>query len=247
MSHVLILHRQDVADAIVCTSLVKRLTQDGHTVTFAGDESTNDVLRYCGCRVVPLKNFPRQNYAIAINLSPSLTCAETIGRVDADEKYGYGVDDGGLLFYNAGAELHYRAKYVRIPSTANQFQLVFGLAGLKWRGEGYDLRYYPRNRSKHTLTGVAIRDQGLRDFVFSNLSLQKTRLWRVPIKMNIRKQIDEVNRCKQIVTDDITIAHGALALRKNVEFLTSRLLPFKLEMFGAGNVHFFDNRVLKDG
>lgn len=245
MSKVLVLHNADADEAMIATALVRRFVKDGHDVTIAGDGITQNIMRLAGFRCE--NGFHTDVvYDVAVNLSPSYSCTEAMSKsVQADEKLGYGQDESGLFFYNEGAHHHYRAKYVRIPTGANQFQLLFGLAGLKWQGEGYCLKYFPRTRSKKTLTGVAIKDQNLKQFILGNLHLDCTRLWRVPIRQNVSKQIDEINRCKQIVTDDLTVAHAALALRKVVEFLTPKSLPYRFEMFGAGSVHLYDPKVIK--
>jgi hypothetical protein len=118
--------------------------------------------------------------------------------------------------------------------------LVFGLAQKTWQGEGYWLQYFPRNKTRKSLAGVAIRDDRMRRYLYGNLKVDRTRLWQIPFKHNPLKQIDEANRCKSIITDDFTIFNMGLALRKNVEYLIKKLPAYKLELFGSGNIHLFN-------
>ena len=44
-----------------------------------------------------------------------------------------------------------------------------------------------------------------REYITNELKLEQSRLWNVPYRKNIYKQFDEVNRCTNIVTDDLFI------------------------------------------
>lgn len=247
MIDVLLVQLGHTTDTIVATSLIKKLTAEGKSVHVVTDRPTSELLSYYkGVHAETLDGLHLDQYKTAINLSPLVTCTEMIDSVVAEEKFGYGKVGDSLSFYNKGAELHYRHRYVGIPTKSNLFQLTYGLAGLKWHGEGYHIAYFPRNRAKKSLTGIAIRDRLLRDYVSANIKLEKTRISDVPFRLSLLKQIDEINRCKHIVTDDHAIMHIALALRKKVELIVRRPPPFAVEMFGSGNLHVFDSSVLKE-
>lgn len=247
MSDILILQDGNVEDALVATSLVKRLVQEGNRIHCITDEDAVDLFRCCDGAFV--ETFRKQlcGYDIAINLSPTDICTEAMNRVKAKYKRGYGNSDGKVTFYNAGAERHFTCRHVGLPSTSNLFQLTFGVAEKAWHGEGYHLRYFPRNRSNKTSTGVAVRHDKLRTYLMNNLRLTKSKLWQIPFKRNILKQVDETNRCKHIVTDDAAILHISLALRKNVEYIVSKLPSYRIEMFGEGAIHIFDSHKLNAG
>ena len=66
------------------------------------------------------------------------------------------------------------------------------------------------------------------------ISLCNIFLKYVRIRKRILKSIDEVNRCKTIITDDMFIVHAALALRKKVHFLDINNLNMNIEFFGQG-------------
>lgn len=120
------------------------------------------------------------------------------------------------------------------------FQSFFSFFGLTWAGEGYDLQYFPRNRQKKNSLGVIIRNQWLKDYIVQNVVLKDTKIWDIPFKVNVLKQLDEINRCSHIITDDETCVHMALALRKYVEYVVTTEPSYVTEMFGSGNTHIFD-------
>jgi len=235
---VLIIHHGESSDLLVASSLLRRYSAEKKQVTVLTDETCLPLAQFMDCRAVSKLNEDR--YDTAINISPSIIAAETLNRVSALNKFGYGIEDDNISFLNEGAKMHYQAKYMHKNTTANIFQLVFGLADMTWQGEGYLLKYFPRNRTQKSLTGVAIKDMRLREFVMKNLKLNMSRLWQIPFKQNILKQIDESNRCKQLITDDPTSMHIGLALRKEVEFITTKQSAYKIETFGSGSVFVFD-------
>jgi hypothetical protein len=106
--------------------------------------------------------------------------------------------------------------------------------------EGYFLNYYPKKKCKH-YAGVALKNQEWKNLVINHVKIDNNRLWVIPFKQNILKQIDEINICSHVITDDYLALHISLALRKNVEFLTGKPLPYKLETFGNGTLHILSN------
>jgi hypothetical protein len=232
MKKVLILNKGDLLESLNITALVKRFQSDNSDITIASDNAS--IFEYCGCSTVNFGSVKSLHFDIAINTSPSFTCSNLMGSISSEEKYGYGQDEEGILFYNKGAEHHYRAKFVKIPTSANQFQLLFDLSGIKWKGEGYNIKYFPRNKARKGI-GLAIKNVSLRQNLEENLDISK--IQKIPIKQNILKQFDEINRCSNIVTDDFAIAGIALSLRKKVEILTKVRTAYRFETFGAGEIH----------
>lgn len=232
MSDALLLVRSTV-DALIATSLVRRLNKEGYRVHCMSDTNIVELFRFSDCRSDTLGQ-PRCGYDVAINLSPSISAADIMDKVKAKDKLGFGRNRENILFYNDGADLLYRARVIGIPTDANLFQLIFGVAKLAWQGEGYEVGYFPRNKTKKC-PGVAIRDTRIRKYVNENLKAK--RIWQVPFKQNVLKQLDEINRCNSIVTDDETVMHASLALRKEVEFLLRRNPTYRQEMFKSGNYH----------
>ena len=117
------------------------------------------------------------------------------------------------------------------------FQLYYKLAGLKWKGEGYDIGYYPKTRTKKNRAGIAVANSNLRSYILNELKLDNSSVWNLPRKKNILRKMDEINKCKRIITDDIIIFHLALSLRKYVHFLKTFPLNFNLELFKSGEIY----------
>ena len=77
----------------------------------------------------------------------------------------------------------------------------------------------------------------LRNYILEELKLDNSKVWNIPYKKNIFKKMDEINKCKRIITDDITMFHLAVNLRKYVYFLKTFPINFKLELFGRGEIY----------
>jgi len=118
----------------------------------------------------------------------------------------------------------------------NIFQLYFILSGLTWSGEGYDIRYYPKTKVKSNKIGVSVANANIRNYVLDNLDIDKKKIWYVPYKKNIFKRMDEINRCKKIITDDLITFHLAMSMKKYVYYLETFSLSTKLELFNSGEI-----------
>lgn len=248
MKSALVIQIGQLSDTILLTGVIKKLIEDGNSIHCVVDRQSGEIFRYIKNTIIDSIDAPnlQKEYTTAINLSPQITCTSIMEKVSAENKFGYGVENGNLSFFNYGAEVHYKHKYMGEQTKSNLFQLIFNLAGYTWQGEGYHLPYFPRNKTKKYLTGLVIRDQLLRSYIRDNIKLSQSKTYTVPFKRDILKQIDEMNRCKNIVTDDFGIMHLGLALRKGVEMIVKRKPSFEIEMFGSGNMHIFDHAVLKD-
>lgn len=119
----------------------------------------------------------------------------------------------------------------------NIFQLYFILCGLVWKGEGCDIRYYPKNKTKFNKIGVSVANANIRHYVLDNLEVDKKKIWYIPYKKNIFKRMDEINRCKKIITDDLITFHLAMFMRKYVYYLETFPLSTKLELFNNGEIY----------
>ncbi len=122
------------------------------------------------------------------------------------------------------------------PEISN-FQLYFYLSGLTWKGEGYCIDYYPKTKAKKNRIGMSAANANLRNYVLGNLEIDDKKIWNIPYKQNIFKKMDEINRCKKIITDDLLTLHLALALRKYVYYLETYPHTFRLELFKNGQAY----------
>lgn len=242
MPDILILHLNDVSDALITTSLIKKLIKLGNSVYCVTNDFNERLFEFSGGRNISTNTAMNRRFDVAINLSPAFMCADIIDKVKATKKLGYGVKAEEIIFYNEGAKNHYDIVHLNRQTNSSLFQIIFGIADISWEGEGYGLQYFPRNRSNRGLTGLAIKNAQLNKLILDNLELKKSHLINIPIKKNVFKQFDEVNRCKQVVTDDLTSFHVALALRKNVEYIIVKNPHYRIETFGCGNIHIFDQK-----
>lgn len=122
------------------------------------------------------------------------------------------------------------------PKMSN-LQLYFLLAGLKWKGEGYNINYYPKTKTKKNRVGMSAANANLRNYVLDNLEIDDKKIWHIPYKKNIFKKMDEINRCKKIITDDLLTFHLSLALRKYVYYLETYPHTLRLELFKIGQLY----------
>jgi len=123
-----------------------------------------------------------------------------------------------------------------IPQMSSQ-QLYFILAGLRWKGEGYNIPYFPKSRSRKNRVGVAVSNANLRNYVLDKLDLEGSKVWNIPYRKNIFKKMDEVNKCKRIITDDATIFHLSMNLRKYVYLLETIPFNLRIETYGQGETY----------
>ncbi|MCF7796054.1 hypothetical protein K9M42_03090 [Patescibacteria group bacterium] len=118
----------------------------------------------------------------------------------------------------------------------NIFQMYYKMIGLTWKGEGYNIKYYPKTKSKNNRIGLALANANLRNYIVDKLNINK-KLWHVPYKNNILRRMDEINRCKKIITDDMVTLHLSLNLKKYVYYMETIPSNIKLELFNSGEVH----------
>jgi len=130
-------------------------------------------------------------------------------------------------------------------NSVSLFKIYYILAGMTWKGEGYDLGYFPKTRSKKNRVGLSIANANLRTYVNDNMNLEDMKMWHIPYKKNIFKRMDEINRCKKIVTDDMLTFHLAMSLRKYVYFLKTSSLDTKVEFFGHGEIYNIPKQVFQ--
>lgn len=239
MTKIVILQYGEPWITLASTSVIKSIGNKykKSTIDWATTSDSYSLLQYNSrIRDILVGYGPFHNsYDVAINLSPTKESCLTMNIIESDVKLGFGEIDGEIGYLNNDAKEGFEVLHKGLPSDRHILQIIFRIAGLKWRGEGYDLAYYPKNKMKKGKTGIAISDSRLRKYVKNNLQLNKSELWHVPMKQDILKRIDEINRCKRIVTNDLFSAHAAIAMRKHVEFLDDQGLNMGMEFFGNGN------------
>lgn len=234
MKRLCVLIRDDRPDIVALTPLLKRFVSESYSVDLICDKRSYKLFK--NLNKVRITRVPNATYDEVINFSPSFSSCKMMEKIKSDRKLGYVIKDELLSHAGAGAKIDYESKFRTTPLQVNQFQVLFGIALRSWKGEGYELNFYPRSRCKHSLTGFAIKSSVAKDLIWSKLKLEQSRAWRIPFREDYPKQLDEINRCGRIVTDDQRVLHLSLALRKKVVFLSQGPLPCRIEFFGQGNV-----------
>jgi len=223
-----------ISDNIAATSIIrgmKKYDVDCET-TFVVNSECVDIYRHnkSVSRVIPIKKFKnrRCHYDLMINLYPSFF-EEICPNVELSDAIGFNFCNEFDQFKGVFLE---KKEY-----DMNIFQLYYKLSGLKWNGEGYDIQYHPRSKSKKNKVGIAVANVNLRNYILDKLKLDNSKVWNIPYKKNIFKKMDEINKCKRIITDDLTIFHLAVSLRKYVYFLKTFPLNLNLELFRSGEIY----------
>jgi len=230
---ILIVHLGTLSQLIPATSIIKGLSKKSKCdITWVVEaEEYKDLFKYNKSvkRVITFSELKKMKgiFDVLINLHPKFPhkgCRD----IEIKASFDYSFENEFKNF----VDIIYHEKI----SNINIFQIYYKLAGLKWKGEGYNIQYYPRTRSKNKRVGVAVANANLRHYITNKLDLKDKRIWHIPYKKNIFKKMDEINRCKEVVTDDMTTFHLSMAMKKYVYFLRSFPSNIKMEFFGSGQI-----------
>jgi len=169
----------------------------------------------------------KKEYDLLVNLHPDFSFDDYF-IVNAKEKLGFHFSE----YTKKYEEILYKNK----KTNKNIFQIYFSLCNLVWKGEGYDFRYYPKTKNRHGVTGLLIANSNLKIYIIDKLNLNLSKIYNIPIRKNIFKKMDEINKCPNIITDDFFSLNCAMNLRKSVFFLETIPFNFSIELFGKGKV-----------
>ncbi|MCD6434883.1 MAG: hypothetical protein J7L15_00620 [Clostridiales bacterium] len=233
---ILIIHLGSVTQTLPAISVIKGLLKKAPfaKITWVAEsEDSMNLLKFNKDiqRVVSFEELKRMDeiFDILINLHPKFPHNEC-SKLKIKKAFDFDFDSNFRNFVNVifGEES---------IENMNIFQMYYKLSGLTWRGEGYDLNYYPKTRSKRNRVGLGVVNGNLRAYVNDELDIESGKLWHIPYKKNILKRIDEINRCGKVVTDDILTMHIAVSLHKYVYFLETYPMSTKIELFGNGKIY----------
>jgi len=229
MMKIVILHSGPLAEIIVASSLnngIKKQAVDSE-IYWVVEEENKYVFQYSKYvkKVFSFEDFIQhdEEYDLLINLWPN----EVVTNSKIKEYTGFG-------FYKEFSQYEEVLTGNSSFAEMSNFKLYFYLSGLTWKGEGYDIGYYPRTRKKHGRIGMSAANANLRNYVIDNLELGDKKIWYIPYRKNIFRKMDEINRCEKIITDDLLTFHLSMDLRKYVYYLETYPHNLKLEMFNNG-------------
>ena len=232
MTNNLIIHLGTPCECLIATSIMRdKVFGHNYFEWIVANRDSAQILKY-NKKVKNVHLYPKlpdnlfsQHFDCVINLHPDFNplCCPTF---DANKTIGF--------HYSNETDEWKSVLYGSKLSNKSIFQLYYRMSGLKWKGQGYDISYRPRSKSKKKTSGIAIANANLRHYVIEKLNLDQSKLWYIPHKKHIFAKMDEINKCPYIVTDDFFTLNIALCLKKNVYFLET--LPFntRLELFGSG-------------
>jgi len=231
---ILIIHLGTIAENFIASSIIKGLLKKNHNFNITWVVNSNDdkyILKHNKHirRIISFDKLKKINeeFDVLINLHPNFDHKKC---ENITIKYPLG------FHFNEENNILYDILYNDQVSKKNIFQIYYKLAGLRWRGEGYDINYYPKNKTKNII-GISVAHANLRNYIIDKLHIAPIKLCNIPYKKNIFKKMNEINKCKKIITDDLTTFHIAMSLRKYVYFLQILPINYKLELFGNGEIH----------
>jgi len=163
------------------------------------------------------------------------------------KKYiGYKIENNIIGFCGDMLDEFFKCYCLKSSCSSNVLNSFFNVFDIKWNREGFDVCYKPKSRSNDSRDGVAISNGNLRSFVKNNLFNNGEKLWHVPIRQDPLKCIDEVNKCSNIVTDNIFYAFIGSFLRKKIIFLVEDGCSFNPNIFDDTVIQQVSTQVLYD-
>jgi hypothetical protein len=229
--NILIIHLGTPCECLIATSLIKAISRLYDRPSIYCLAQTNECTSIFSATHSVRKSYKwgkepngffNQLFDKVFMLSPRIKIEEK--SIQTREIFGFGTSSRSDEFeeYMLGTK----------KTRKNLFQIYFNLAEMTWRGEGYDIKYYPRSRAKKTKIGIYITNPNLKNYVTKQLKLDENKLWKICHKQDFFRKMDEANKYGTIITDDFTTLNVALCLRKDVHFLKTFDTGTKIELFG---------------
>lgn len=161
---------------------------------------------------------------ICVNVSFTPVAKQFASKVQAVKTFGF--DKNGPISRQANFFEGVLTGHIATKKTL--LQIYYDLANLRWKGEGYGLSYYPRNKQIEKC-GIFAEKSHLNDEEGTKICLPN----------KVLGQLDLINKFASIVTDDLYVAHASIALRKYCTFISE--LPYQMEFFGKGKSKYLAN------
>ena len=228
--NILIVNMGNLVYNLASTSIIKSIQKklsDAKITWVVNNEEYKSIFKFNNNvnKVCNISEIPNKKYDVCINLFPA-----DITELHIQSNYflGFGYNDS----------LDYLTPYLtedKIPhSSFYLFQVIHWAAGLIWKGQSYDISYFPHSKQKINRLGIKSTNDNIKNYIKDKLNVDNMKVYYLPYKKNILKRMDEINKCSRIITDDLLTCHLAISLRKFVIFLQKVPMPFKIEFFGKG-------------
>ncbi len=196
-------------------------------IIWAGDPSLSDLVRYNKRirRFIDInQEFTLQTLQvvfgaeICVNTSTNPIAKQFASNINADKTAGF--NRNGAT--SRQAEFFENVILGKLSTKQTMLQLYYDLVGLRWRGEGYGLSYYPKTK------------QTERCGSFMTTYNDPENCSKIKMPTSVLDQLDSINRHAEIITDNVFTAHASIALRKQCTLVAD--LPYQMEFFGKGSL-----------
>ncbi len=199
---------------------------DSHII-WAGDPYLSDLIRY-NKRVKRFIDIEQEftmktlqivfGAEICVNTSSNSLAKRFASNVNAENTIGF--DKNGAT--SRQSEFFKNVISGKISTNKTALQLYYDLVGLRWRGEGYGLSYYPKIR------------QAEQCGAYMTLYDEPDSCSKIKMPKETLDKLDALNKYAEIITDDIFSAHASIALRKQCTLIAD--LSYQMEFFGRGSL-----------
>lgn len=226
---IVIIQHRDESQVFPLLSLVIGLVKahPNAQIIWAGDRSLSDLVKY-NKRIKRFIDISQEftmktlqiifGAEICVNTSTSPLAKQFASNVSAIKTIGF--DKGGAT--SRQSEFFENVLSGEISTKKTVLQMYYDLAGLRWRGEGYGLSYYPKVRQ--------IEQRGAYMTVYDDPDGHSV----IDMPEDALSRLDAINRYAEITTDDIFSAHASIALRKQCTLIGN--LSYQMEFFGRGSI-----------
>ncbi|MAG25686.1 hypothetical protein CMI47_08925 [Candidatus Pacearchaeota archaeon] len=244
---ILILFDDTKKFCILISSVVQVLRRDfpnSDIEISSGDDSCRKLLLHVPGITNVSQRASKVKYDIVYCFDDRLSNLSRYSNLKFDKYVGYQIDGSSIKFTSDLVKDFFYYYCLKESYDGNLLQMIFECFGLNWNREGFKISYKTRSRSKEGRNGAAISNDNLRSLVKNNIFNDGSKLWHIPIRQDPLKCIDEVNKCSNIVTDNIFYAFIGSFLRKKIIFLVEDGCDFNPDIFGDIFVQHVSTQVL---
>ena len=196
-------------------------------IIWAGDPSLSELIRY-NKRINRFINIEQEFTMQTLQIVFGAEICVNTSSYSLAKQFASNVNSKNIIGFDKGGPTSRQSEFFKnvisgkISTNKTALQLYYDLVGLRWRGEGYGLSYYPK-----------VRQTDQRG-AFMTLYDEPDDCSKIKMPKEALDKLDTLNRYAEIVTDDIFSAHASVALRKKCTLISN--VPYQMEFFGRGSL-----------